>query len=30
MRYRSSYGDGYTYMYDDNGDGTVDEYERPS
>lgn len=29
MRYRDSYGDAYDYMFDDNGDGTVDEYERP-
>ncbi|WP_405644520.1 hypothetical protein [Streptomyces sp. NBC_00019] len=30
MRYRDEYGDEYDYMFDDNGDGTVDEYERPS
>ncbi|MDX3434396.1 hypothetical protein PV664_36940 [Streptomyces sp. ME01-18a] len=30
MRYRHSYGDAYDYMHDDNGDGTVDEYERPN
>jgi hypothetical protein len=30
MRYRDSYGDEYDYMFDDNGDGTVDEYERPN
>ncbi|WP_186779823.1 hypothetical protein [Streptomyces salinarius] len=30
MRYRHDYGDAYDYMYDDNGDGTVDEYERPN
>ncbi|MFD6436234.1 hypothetical protein [Streptomyces venezuelae] len=30
MRYRHNYGDAYDYMYDDNGDGTVDEYERPN
>ncbi|WP_052745301.1 hypothetical protein [Streptomyces sp. WM6386] len=29
MRYRDEYGDEYDYMFDDNGDGTVDEYERP-
>ncbi|WP_432171814.1 hypothetical protein [Streptomyces sp. 1222.5] len=30
MRYRDSYGDAYDYMYDDNGDGTVDEDEKPN
>ncbi|GGV83003.1 hypothetical protein GCM10010228_58610 [Streptomyces massasporeus] len=30
MRYRDSYGDEYDYMFDDNGDGSVDEYERPN
>ena len=30
MRYRDSYGDAYDYMYDDNGDGTIDEYEQPN
>ncbi|MFF5846491.1 hypothetical protein ACIP4T_32690 [Streptomyces massasporeus] len=30
MRYRDEYGDEYDYMFDDNGDGTVDEYERPN
>ncbi|NEB16720.1 hypothetical protein [Streptomyces coelicoflavus] len=30
MRYRHNYGDAYDYMYDDNGDGTVDEYEPPN
>lgn len=30
MRYRNAYGDGsYQYLYDENGDGTVDEYEQP-
>ncbi len=28
MRHRHDYGDAYDYMYDDNGDGTVDAYER--
>lgn len=28
-RYTSSYGADYDYMYDDNGDGTVDEGEKP-
>ncbi|MFE5754461.1 hypothetical protein ACFQ7M_19020 [Streptomyces massasporeus] len=30
MRYRHNYGDAYDYMYDDNGDGTIDEYEQPN
>ncbi|MFJ4539922.1 hypothetical protein ACIP39_28740 [Streptomyces tibetensis] len=30
MRYRGSYGGAYDYTFDDNGDGTVDEYERPN
>ncbi|MFF7731387.1 MULTISPECIES: hypothetical protein [unclassified Streptomyces] len=30
MRYRHSYGDAYDYTYDDDGDGTIDEYERPN
>ncbi|MEV0177179.1 hypothetical protein AB0I00_39505 [Streptomyces sp. NPDC050803] len=30
MRYRDTYGDEYDYMFDDDGDGTVDEYEKPS
>ena len=30
MRYRDEYGDEYDYMFDDNGDGTVDRNERPS
>ncbi|MEU8954687.1 hypothetical protein AB0C93_10300 [Streptomyces sp. NPDC048518] len=30
MRYRHNYGDAYDYSYDDNGDGTLDEYERPN
>ncbi|NEE22936.1 hypothetical protein G3M58_92855 [Streptomyces sp. SID7499] len=30
MRYRHNYGDAYDYMYDDNGDGKVDEHERPN
>ncbi|WAL99544.1 hypothetical protein [Streptomyces sp. Je 1-369] len=30
MRYQHNYGDAYDYMYDDNGDGTIDEYERPN
>jgi hypothetical protein len=28
-RYEDAYGEGYDYMYDDNGDGTVDEWEKP-
>ncbi|MET7697006.1 hypothetical protein [Streptomyces sp. NPDC005485] len=28
-RYDDTYGDSYDYMYDDNGDGTVDEWEKP-
>ncbi|MET7358387.1 hypothetical protein ABZS76_08025 [Streptomyces sp. NPDC005562] len=30
MRYRHNYGDAYDYSYDDNGDGTIDAYERPN
>ncbi|MBC2907806.1 hypothetical protein [Streptomyces cupreus] len=30
MRYTDTYGDSYDYMRDDNGDGTVDEYEKPN
>ncbi|MFD8223087.1 hypothetical protein ACFV16_02810 [Streptomyces massasporeus] len=30
MRYRDTYGDAYDFMFDDNGDGTLDEYERPN
>ncbi|MER6673051.1 hypothetical protein [Streptomyces sp. NPDC000983] len=29
-RYTDTYGDAYDYVHDDNGDGTVDEYEKPS
>lgn len=28
-RYTDEYGDEYDYMYDDNGDGTVDDLEKP-
>ncbi|WAZ21917.1 hypothetical protein STRCI_003122 [Streptomyces cinnabarinus] len=30
MRYTDAYGDAYDFQDDDNGDGTVDEYEKPA
>lgn len=29
VRYTDTYGDAYDYLHDKDGDGTVDEYERP-
>ncbi|MER6860526.1 hypothetical protein [Streptomyces pilosus] len=30
MRYMHNYSDAYTYMHDNNGDGTIDAYEQPN